>query len=196
MGLRHALGARILPVLLVAAAVALALGGERLRLALRFDRPAIEAGEWYRLLTGHFTHLGWPHVLFNGVGSALCWLLVGHAYSLLQWSYVILVCLVVMDLGFWLLLPGLDWYVGLSGLLHGILAAGAVEGLRRRAPEQMLILATLLAKVGYEAVAGPLPGSESAAGGPVVTEAHLFGTIGGLLAAGLLFIGNRKRASI
>ena len=196
MGLRHALGTRILPVMLVTIAGLLALGGERLRGLLRFDRPAIESGELYRLLTGHFAHLGWSHVLLNSVGIVLCWLLVGHAYTLLQWSFVILTCLVVMDLGFWFLVPGLEWYVGLSGLLHGLLAAGAVEGVRQRSTEQVLLLAILLAKVAYETIAGPLPGSESASGGPVVTEAHLYGTVGGLLAAGLLFIGNRKRAPI
>ncbi len=194
MGLRHAFGARLIPAFLVGAALVVALGGERLRVALRFDRSALEAGEVYRLLTGHFAHLGWPHVFLNAAGILLCWLLVGRAFSVFQWLFVIAVCVVTMDLGFWLLTPGLDWYVGLSGLLHGMLAAGALKGLRQRAPEDALLLAIVVVKVAYEAVAGPLPGSETAAGGPVVTEAHLYGTVGGLAAA--LLIGNRRRAPI
>jgi rhomboid family GlyGly-CTERM serine protease len=196
MGLRHALKVGLLPAILVAVPLLLTVGGERLRVALRFDRTGIEAGEWYRLLTGHFTHLGWSHVALNAVGLGLCWLLVGQAYTLLQWLFVIAVCLVVMDLGFWLLVPELEWYVGLSGLLHGMLAAGALEGIRRRSPEQALVLAIIVIKVVYESVTGPLPGSEQATGGPVVTEAHLFGMVGGLLASAILMIGNRRPAPI
>ena len=33
----------------------------------------------------------------------------------------------MIDLGFVLFEPQLDWYVGLSGVLHGALAAGAVS---------------------------------------------------------------------
>ncbi|MEO1202610.1 MAG: rhombosortase [Pseudomonadota bacterium] len=174
----------------------LAAGGERLRLLLRFDRASLEAGEWYRLLTGHLVHLGWSHVALNGIGMALCWLLVGQAFTFVEWLFVIAVCVVIMDSGFWLLMPDLAWYVGLSGLLHGVLAAGALAGAVRRSPEQAVVLAILLIKVAYESLAGPLPGTERATGGPVVTEAHLFGTVGGLLASAALIIGQRRRASI
>lgn len=196
MGLRHALRGRLIPAALVAAGVLLAAGGERLTLLLRFDRAGLEAGEWYRLLTGHLVHLGWSHMALNAIGMALCWLLVGQAFTIVEWLLVIAVCVVIMDSGFWLLVPDLAWYVGLSGLLHGVLAAGALAGVSRRSPEQAVILAILIIKVAYETLAGPLPGSERAAGGPVVTEAHLFGTVGGILASAALIIGQRRRAPI
>ena len=47
--------------------LACAAGGERTLLALRFERSAIAAGEWWRLLGAHFVHLGWMHVLLDAL---------------------------------------------------------------------------------------------------------------------------------
>ena len=41
-------------------------------------------------------------------------------------------------------------------------------------------------KLAWEQFAGPLPGSESGSGGPVIVDAHLYGAVGGLLAAVLI----------
>ena len=196
MGLRHAAGSRVLPAFLLAAGATIAVGGDNLRMALRFDRAPIAAGEVYRLVTGHLAHLGWSHFALNGLGLVLCWVLVGQAFSALQWLIIMAICIAVVDAGLWLLLPDLQWYVGLSGLLHGILAAGAVGGWRQRSVESGVLLAVLAAKIGYELVAGPMPGSEGASGGPVVVEAHVLGAIGGLAGAASVLIGNRGRASI
>jgi membrane associated rhomboid family serine protease len=91
-----------------------------------------------------------------------------------------------MDAGLWFLDPDIRWYVGLSGLLHGLLAAGAIGGFRALPGESVVIGALIAAKVGYEQLVGPLPGSESTAGGAVVVNAHLYGALGGVLFA-LLF---------
>ncbi len=73
--------------------------------------------------------------------------------------------------------------MGLSGVLHGMLAAGAIGLWQERRPEAAALAILLAAKLTYEALVGPVPGSEATAGGAVVTEAHLYGAIGGLLAA-------------
>ncbi len=49
-----------------------------------------------------------------------------------------------------------------------------------------MIAGILLAKLGYEVLIGPIPGSGATAGGEVITEAHLLGALGGF-AAGMLF---------
>ena len=75
----------------------------------------------------------------------------------------------------------LSWYVGLSGVLHGLLIAGACIGLSRMPGESLIILAVVIGKIAYEQIAGPMPGSEVASGGPVVVNAHVYGTIAGLV---------------
>lgn len=49
-----------------AAVLAVALASQVLpaaRTALQFDRAAISAGQWWRLVSCHLTHFGWPHLL-------------------------------------------------------------------------------------------------------------------------------------
>jgi rhomboid family GlyGly-CTERM serine protease len=185
-----------LPVAIILLALILYIGGESTGSGFRFDRTAISAGEFWRLASGHFVHLGGPHLALNAAGLALVWFLVGQVFDGRQWLLVLGMSLLTMDLGLWFLNPGLDWYVGLSGLLHGFLAAGLVARLRRPDRETLILAALVLGKLVWEQLSGPMPGSENTAGGPVVVDAHLYGALGGVLAALVLQIRVRSAAAI
>ena len=185
-----------LPVIIIGIATVLLLIGDEANLELRYDRAGITSGEYARLLMGHGVHLGTSHYLLNIAGLVLVWFLVGKAFSPSQWSAIITANIVVMDLGFWFLMPELDWYVGLSGLLHGILAAGIAGIWRSRRMEALIIASIVVLKLGYEVFVGPVPGSGDMAGGDVVTAAHLFGAVGGIIAGMLFSIRVRPKASI
>jgi len=119
-------------------------------------------------------------------GLWLVWALVGRGFRTMQWLLIVLVSVAAIDAGLWVGTPNLGWYVGLSGVLHGMLAAGVIGVWADRRREAVILATVLAAKLGWEALVGPMPGSEATAGGAVITEAHLFGAIGGLVAA-LLF---------
>ncbi len=189
-------GRWLLPVLVLLVAILLALGGETAQQWLRFDRAAISSGEPWRLVTGHFVHLGWSHFALNAAGLVLVWYLVGDVFDWIRWFLIGVFTVITMDIGLWLFDPGLMWYVGLSGLLHGILAAGLMEKLRKPDKEALILMVLLLGKLAWEQFSGPLPGSESTAGGTVVVDSHLFGALGGVVAAILLRIRVRHTASI
>lgn len=172
-----------LPAVLALLALLLAAAGEGAREALAYERAGVLAGEWWRLVSGHLVHLGWSHLWLNLAGLGLVWYLVGNRYTGVQWLIVAGTSLASMDAGFWFLDPWLDWYVGLSGLLHGLLAGGLVAALRERDREAAVIAAFVVAKLAWEQVAGPVPGSESTAGGAVIVDAHFFGAAGGLVGA-------------
>lgn len=193
---RHGAGAWLLPVLVLLLAFLLAVVGETAQQWMRFDRTAISSGELWRLASGHFVHLGWAHFALNGAGLLLVWYLVGEVFDWIRWILVGVFTVITMDIGLWLFVPGLMWYVGLSGLLHGVLAAGLMERLRKPDREALIVMLLLLAKLAWEQFSGPLPGSESTAGGPVVVDSHLFGALGGVVAAMLLRIRVRPTASI
>ena len=184
-----------LAILLIAAGLLL-IGGESVREWLRFDRVAIVHGELWRLLTGHLVHLGWPHFLLDAMGLCLVWYLVGESLSAAGWAIVGIASIGVIDAGFWFMNPELQWYVGLSGLLHGVLAGGILASLRRPRVEIVILGLLLIAKLAWEQAYGPLPGTAAASGGPVVVDAHLYGAIGGVLAVTLLQIRVRLARQI
>jgi len=156
------------------------LWGEAARLALRYDRAALGAGQFWRLVTAHGVHLSVRHALVNVLGLALLWALFARDYSARQWLAIVLAAILAIDAGLWLLDSTVQWYVGSSGVLHGILAAGTLAQLRRRQKEGWVLAVILAGKLLYEHFAGPLPFSGS---GPVIASAHVFGVLGGTAAA-------------
>lgn len=168
--------------------MAVGIAGSSARLLLRYDRSGIADGEFWRFATGHFTHLGTGHLILNIAGLLLVWLLIGSSFSVYSWMFVIAFSIAIIDLGFCFFDPQLEWYVGLSGLLHGMLAAGLLRRLRDVPGESIVLGGVIIAKIAYEQFAGPLPGSEASTGGAVVVNAHLYGAIAGVVAAALLRI--------
>ncbi len=167
--------------------ILIALFGDEGRAALRYDRFAISSGEYWRVLTGHFAHLGQTHLLLNLAGLVLVWLLVGRYFTDREWAIVVALTTAVTSFLFWYVDVNLLWYVGLSGILHGFLVAGAIRGFRSQPTESAIICAIVAGKLIYEQVVGPLPGSESVSGGEVVVNAHLNGAIAGAIAAFVLW---------
>jgi rhomboid family GlyGly-CTERM serine protease len=198
MGLDKSKVAWMIPGVMVLSSVLIGFGGDFAREALRYDRVWLGQGELWRMVSGHFAHLSWSHLLLNSAGLALVWFLVGGTYSASSWLLIVVCSLVTIDLAFWFLNPELYWYVGMSGLLHGLLMAAIVGRWRWRPldPETLVLLLLVVAKISWEQLAGPVPGSEATAGGPVVVNAHLYGAVGGILGALLIKIRVRTPAAI
>jgi rhomboid family GlyGly-CTERM serine protease len=166
--------------------VLLECGGDTVRSWCRYDRIAILQGEYWRLVTGHLVHDSWSHVIENLAGVGLVAALFPNDYSLRQWLLVGLASLLCIDIAFVCCEPQLEWYVGLSGVLHGLLAAGTVAWWRFEANVLALILTGIfLGKMAYEQIFGALPSASDMA---VVSEAHVYGAVGGLVAAALLWL--------
>jgi len=138
---------------------------------LRYDRGAILGGQVWRLFTCHVVHLGWAHLALNVAALLALGFLFGKD---VRRPAVWIAAACAVSLGILLLRPRIEYYVGLSGVLHGLFAAAAV-----RRPWLFLPLAL---KLGYEQAFGPLTG------GNVLVDAHLFGAVGGFAAAAVGFL--------
>lgn len=182
---RPAWQAWLLPAAMLSLALAVMIGGLLPMLSLRYERDAILAGEVWRLLTAHLVHLNWSHFALNAGGLVLIWLLFSARLNQLQWLLVVVACALGVSLGLLTLHPALNWYVGLSGLLHGLFVAGALGGIYAGYRAEWLLLGLLVLKLTWEQLSGPLPGTEDLAGGLVIVDAHLYGALTGL-AVGLL----------
>jgi rhomboid family GlyGly-CTERM serine protease len=165
----------------LAALLLLQLGGAVSVVKLRYDRGALAAGQWWRLATAHLVHLDLRHALLNGGGLALMWALFARDYRGRQWTLILAAAAVAIDLGLWFRDTDVLWYVGASGVLHGVMAAGTLAALRRGERDGFILAAFIIGKLAYEQSGGVLPFADSAL--RVVVNAHLYGAVGGLAAA-------------
>lgn len=168
------------PVLIVSVAILiLGLGGDGPREWGRYERDGLAQGEIWRLLTAHLVHLGWGHLWLNLIALLVMAAVFDAAMEAADWVLAGVLGAVAVDVGLIVFHGDLTWYVGLSGVLHGLMLMGGFGLVRSAPPVGWALLAGLAGKLVWEQLAGPLPLSESATGGPVVVSAHLYGTVGG-----------------
>jgi rhomboid family GlyGly-CTERM serine protease len=158
----------------------------------RYERAALESGEYWRLVSGHLVHLGPGHLWPNVAALAIVGLLFEDVFRNADWWRVSAVSAAAIDLGLYAFQPAVLWYVGLSGVLHGIVAAGALALVLRRHTVGIVLALGLAAKLVFEQAAGPLPFTAESVGGPVVVAAHLYGALGGVLGEAAAQIGRHR----
>ncbi|HTV95331.1 MAG TPA: rhombosortase [Steroidobacteraceae bacterium] len=160
---------------------------------LRYDRSAIAAGGWWRLLTAHIVHMDLHHLLLNELGLVLVWALFAGDYDPIEWMIIVCAGALAISSGLWWLSPRVAWYVGASGVLHTLMAAGCARHLAERAWDRWILLLCLCAKLAYEQLGGHEPPM-------VVVDAHLYGAacgfaVGAVLSWRTAIIRLRSRAA-
>jgi rhomboid family GlyGly-CTERM serine protease len=170
-----------LGTVLMAVSLGIQLMGQPAVNWLRYERKAVLAGQAWRLLTCHLAHLGWAHLLINTVALALLTSLLGKQQRASDWWLVALTSAVAIGGGLLLFNPSVAWYMGLSGVVHGLFAAGCLALLRRHPTVAALALFALAGKLAWEQIHPVVAAREALIGGPVIVHAHLYGAAGGLL---------------
>jgi rhomboid family GlyGly-CTERM serine protease len=158
----------------------------------QYQRPAIEQGQIWRLLTAHWVHLSAMHFLLNLFGLLILWQLSAQWLRSGEKLMVLLGSMLLISLGLYLLFPQITWYRGLSGALHGLWCAAALMGLKREKGLASILLILLAIKLGWEIIAGPTPFTASLSGGPVLIQSHWLGAASGLLMAAILHLIRSK----
>lgn len=175
--------------------IVLQLGG--LQEALRFSRSDIQAGQWWRLLTGNLVHLGYSHLLLNLAGLTVITALLAPAMSAWQWLMTGIGSMLGVGFGLLALDPHLQWYVGLSGVLYGLLLGGAIAEFRHQRLTAVLLACYTIGKIVWEQLYGAVESSEKMTGGNVIVNAHLYGMVsGGLAVIVLLGFGYLIRGKV
>ena len=177
----------LVPIILSVICSLITLAGPGLTDQLRYDSVAIKAGELWRLLTPHFVHLNWSHLALNMGGLYLTFFFFRRCLPWYYWLITFLSSALIISLCIFWFNPEIRWYVGMSGVLHALFMAGGLADILKRKWEGILFCGMISAKLTYEQTFGALPGSEQAAGGPVLVDAHLYGAIVGAI-IGLFFL--------
>jgi rhomboid family GlyGly-CTERM serine protease len=162
-------------LLLIVLALDAVLGlGDSVSQLLRYDRSAIAAGGWWRLLTAHIVHLDVHHLVLNELGLVLMWSLFAQDYDAVEWCTIVLAGALAISSGLWWLSPRISWYVGASGVLHSVMAAGGAKHVIERSWDRWILVVGLAAKLAWEQLGGskaPL----------IVVDAHLYGALCGFI---------------
>lgn len=166
-----------IPIVITAIALLLQATGEievwRLQRGLALAEP-------WRLASGQLMHLGWTHLMMNLAGLGILWALFGRDLQVWQWAVAILACGAGVSLGLLWLSPDLEWYVGFSGILHGMLASVVlVRVFNQPNILNALLLFGLVAKLAWEQFASGETSTAHLIGGTVIVDSHLYGALMG-----------------
>ena len=179
------------PVAVIAAAGIVYFGPVELDSLLRYERSLILSGEYWRIFSGHFTHTNINHLLLNCAGLILGWTLLPIRPRLDLALLGIAILVGLSGLGLLVFEPRVDEQKGLAGLVHALLAAGAVLNLAERGSRWwgLILLSLLSLKVYSESFGTRRSVLAQWIDAPVVTEAHLWGLVSGVAVAVLVLLG-------
>ena len=141
---------------------------------LVWQREGIVHGEGWRLFSAHLVHLNPQHLVMNVLGLWVVTELLCETLTARQWISLLTVCALGTSLLLLLLQAQLQWYAGLSGVVHGLWSGGAAfRWLHERKSASLLALLALFARL--------LSGIHIVSEFPVIAEAHWYGAFSGLL---------------
>jgi membrane associated rhomboid family serine protease len=131
------------------------------------------------ILAAPFLHAGFGHLISNTVPFAV----MGAAIALGGLARVALVTLivaVVSGLGTWLIASSNSVHLGASGVVFGYAAYLVTRGVLSRRVTELAVGAVVVGVWGFGLLQGLLPQDR------ISWQAHLFGAVGGAIAASLL----------
>lgn len=157
---------------------------------IAYRRSAIQSGEWWRLVTGQYVHNNLAHLLMNVIGLVIIYTLASlyrHANT-----YIAALVLTTPALGLALFYfeKDLEYYVGISGVLHGVLVAlGIVFASTSSKRLGYLLVFSVSVKVYFEYIGVlSVDNVQQAIGIPVCFGAHHLGVISGVVLAFVIVI--------
>lgn len=146
---------------------------------LIWDHSAIVAGEYWRILTGHFLHTNTAHLAMNLIGL---WC-IAYIFKPSNRCLFLTFFFAAITIGLALLMTETTLYVGLSGVLHCLFTFFALYEVWQKKRNSLWLVAAVSLKIATEWLATNSLSSELIEA-TVSRESHLFG----YLSAYLLFI--------
>ncbi len=179
------LQSHLFPLLLSSIVLIVATLPDSVENLLIFHRQKLLSGEVWRAISGHLVHLDWPHLLMNLIGLWMIVWLAENLITTLEWFFTLAASSLLISFSL-LIFSNVDWYVGLSGVLHSFLVLVACKLIIHKRAIGWLLLLFILLKIGWEQWQGASPELEQLIGGKVILDAHLFGAIAGFTIIPLL----------
>jgi len=162
---------------------------------LDYNRELIIDGEYWRLLSGNFNHTNIYHLILNLGALAVIGGLHYRYYNSVVYTSLILLLSIGVGVGILWLSPSTHLYVGLSGILHGMIIVGAIIDVTKKYYSgYILIIGTIIKVLNEQLFNSPVEISQLIEA-KVLTEAHLYGLVTGLIIAPLYVYLNKKKSA-
>lgn len=168
--------------------------GDRFLQLMDLERTLFLQGEVWRFLTCHLVHISFKHYWVDLAATAA----LGVIYEpdlKRHWTGIFFACAVTISVMFLTCIPRLEYYRGLSGISHGLFAAGMMIEWYHTRPKSLrrmlfyCVATGFVGKVVYETVSGNFlwgMSQDVAVMGNPIPEAHLTGMLTGTLYAWLV----------
>ena len=148
---------------------------------LAYYHTGIAQFELWRLISATFCHTNFNHLLLNIFGLVITLALFIDTFKPIKIFPIIIFNSVFIGIALFFLEPQIIWYVGLSGVLHGLFSYGIAADIANKDRWGYLLGSGFIIKILYEQVFGAQQSTIELIGAPVLVNAHLYGAFAGIV---------------
>ncbi len=144
---------------------------------LRYQSDWSESGEFWRVLSAHWVHVGWMHWLLNSLGLVIMAGLTTPGWRIRRWLFNTITLALGISILTTLFNPEIDNYAGHSGVLYGLFILGATSLFRYDRLIAILVAGAVFGKVCMEQFQFYDFNTSGLIGARVIVDSHLYGTL-------------------
>ncbi len=148
---------------------------------LAYYHTGITQFDLWRLISATFCHTNFNHLAMNIAGLIITLFLFIDTFKNIKIWPLILFNSLFIGIALFFFEPEVIWYVGLSGVLHGVFSYGVVADISNNDRWGYLLGGGFLVKIIYEQVYGAQQSTIDLIGAPVLVNAHLYGALAGVV---------------
>jgi rhomboid family GlyGly-CTERM serine protease len=143
----------------------------------RYQSDWTLTGQIWRMVTAHWVHVGWLHLLLNGLGLVVCVSLTSPGWSIGRWLMISITMATGISIMLTLNNPEVIDYAGYSGVLYGLYVLAAISLFPRDRLVAVLVITAIAGKVIMEQFNFYDFNSGDIIGARVIVDAHLYGLL-------------------
>jgi len=148
---------------------------------LAYYHNGIAEGEIWRLISATFCHTNFNHLVMNVLGLIITLALFVDLFKTIKIFPFIIFSSLFIGLCLFFFDTEVIWYVGLSGVLHGLFSYGVSADIAKKDSWGYLLGAGLVIKIIYEQIFGASQSTVNLIAAEVLVNAHLYGAIAGFI---------------
>lgn len=161
---------------------------------LAYYHTGINQFELWRLISASFCHTNFNHLLMNVFGLIVTLVLFIDSFKIIKIFPLIMFNSLFVGVMLFFFEAQVIWYVGLSGVLHGLFSYGVCTDLKNNDRWGYILGSGLIIKIAYEQLFGAAQSTIDLINAPVLVNAHFYGALAGVVFYLLKrVLKNRKR---